>query len=60
MTDLRFQTLRNITYGGQRVNKVLLKSILALVQTGFRVYLEYGSLIVVVGETVSDCIHLHS
>lgn len=30
MTDLRFQTLGNITYGGQRVNKVLLNSSLAL------------------------------
>lgn len=30
VTDLRFQTLGNITYGGQRVNKVLLNSFLAL------------------------------
>lgn len=30
MTDLRFQTLGNITYGGERVNKVLLNSLLAL------------------------------
>lgn len=29
VTDLRFQTLGNITYGGQRVNKVLLNSTLA-------------------------------
>lgn len=39
VTDLRFQTLWTITYGGQRVNKVVLHSSLAHVTTGFSIKL---------------------
>lgn len=47
VTDLRFQTLRKITYCGQIVNKVLLNGNFLFIEPGFRLFFWYVSIIIV-------------